>query len=140
MLEVSPTTNESAQMTKPEIKLGRIKQIALVQKDVARAVPFYKDGLGLTLLFEVAGMAFFDAGGVRLMLTKPSAPEFDHPNSILYFDVPDIHAAYAQCKARGVTFDEEPHAVGKTATHEVWICACRDPEKNVIELMEERKL
>lgn len=127
-------------MTKPGLKLGKIKQIALVQRDVARAVPFYRDGLGLTLQFEIAGMAFFDAGGVRLMLSKPSAEEFDHANSILYFDVNDIHAAYQDLQSRGVVFVDEPHLVGKTGTHEIWACACRDPENNVIELMEERAI
>ena len=45
-----------------DVKLEKIKQIALVQHDVAKAVPFYRDGLGLPLQFEIAGMAFFDAG------------------------------------------------------------------------------
>jgi methylmalonyl-CoA/ethylmalonyl-CoA epimerase len=123
-----------------DVRLGRIRQVALVQHDVARAVPFYRDGLGLPLQFEVAGMAFFDAAGVRLMLSKPSAPEFDHPNSILYFDVPDCAAAYASLTSRGVSFDDEPHLVGKTATHEIWIATCRDPERNIVAIMEQRAL
>jgi catechol-2,3-dioxygenase len=57
------------------LMLGKVQQIALVQHDVERATAFYRDALGLTLQFAMAGMAFFDAGGVRLMLTKPSAPE-----------------------------------------------------------------
>jgi methylmalonyl-CoA/ethylmalonyl-CoA epimerase len=118
-------------------KLGKIKQIALVMDDVAKAVPFYRDALGMTLQFEMAGMAFFDAGGVRLMMTKASSPELDHPNSILYFDVPDILAAAKDLDSRGVKFFEAPHAVGKTATHEVWIGAFKDPEGNIIEIMEE---
>jgi methylmalonyl-CoA/ethylmalonyl-CoA epimerase len=120
-------------------RLGRIRQIALVQHDVAAAIPFYRDALGLPLQFETNGLAFFDAGGVRLMLSPASHAEFDHPNSILYFAVADIPAAFAALKARGVPFDDEPHPVGKTATHEVWICSCRDPERNVIAIMEERK-
>ena len=123
-----------------DIRLGTIQQIALVQHDVARAVPFYRDGLGLPLQFEVAGMAFLDAGGVRLMLSNPSAAEFDHPNSILYFDVADVHAAHVSLSARGVPFDDEPHLVGKTATHEVWIAVCRDPERNLIAISEMRPL
>jgi predicted enzyme related to lactoylglutathione lyase len=122
-----------------DLKLSKIKQIALVMHDVEGAVPFYKDGLGLTLSFKIAGMAFFDAGGVRLMLTKPSAPEFDHKNSILYFEVAAIERAYESLKARGVPFISEPHIVGRTATHEIWICDCRDPEGNVLALTEERK-
>ena len=121
-------------------RLGKLQQIALVQHDVAKAVPFYRDGLGLPLQFETAGMAFFDAGGVRLMLSRPSHAEFDHANSILYFDVPDCRAAYEALKARGVPFDDEPHLVGKTATHEIWICVCRDPERNVIALAEQRPI
>jgi predicted enzyme related to lactoylglutathione lyase len=120
-----------------EIRLGKLQQIALVQHDVDRAVPFYRDGLGLPLQFAMSGMAFFDAGGVRLMLTPPSSAEVDHPNSILYFDVADCRAAYAALSARGVPFDDEPHLVGKTATHEIWMCFCRDPERNLIGIAEQ---
>ncbi len=123
-----------------DIRLGRIQQVALVQHDVERAVPFYRDGLGLPLQFAMAGMAFFDAGGVRLMLTKPSSPEFDHRNSIVYFEVEDCPAAFAALQARGVPFDDEPHLVGKTATHELWMAFCRDPEGNVIGISESRPL
>jgi catechol 2,3-dioxygenase-like lactoylglutathione lyase family enzyme len=123
-----------------DVRLGRIQQIGLVQHDVAKAVPFYRDGLGLPLQFEVAGMAFFDAGGVRLMLTRPSAPEFDHANSILYFEVPDCQAAYSALKSRGVPFDDEPHLVGKTATYELWMAFCRDPERNLIGISEQRPI
>jgi predicted enzyme related to lactoylglutathione lyase len=122
------------------IRLGKLQQIALVQHDVEQAVPFYRDGLGLPLQFAMAGMAFFDAGGVRLMLTKPSSAEVDHPNSILYFDVSDCRAAYTDLKARGVPFDDEPHLVGKTATHEIWMCFCRDPERNLIGIAEQKPI
>ena len=89
-------------------------------------------------LFEVSGMAFFDAGGVRLMLTAPSSAEFDHANSVLYFDVADVQATYESLSARGVKFDDEPHLVGRTGTHEVWMAFCRDPEKNPIAISEMR--
>lgn len=123
-----------------EIKLGKIQQIALVQHDVDAAVPFYRDGLGLPLQFAMAGMAFFDAGGVRLMLTKPSSADLDHPNSVLYFEVANCQAAYEALKARGVPFDDEPHLVGKTATYELWMAFCRDPERNLIAISETRPL
>lgn len=123
-----------------DLKLGKIQQIALVQHDVDAAVPFYRDGLGLPLQFAMAGMAFFDAGGVRLMLSKPSSPELDHPNSVLYFEVANCQAAYETLKARGVPFDGEPHLVGKTPTYELWMAFCRDPERNLIAISETRPL
>ena len=103
-------------------------------------MPFYRDGLGLPLQFAVSGMAFFDAGGVRLMLSKPSSPEFDHKNSILYFEVADCVAAHAAMVARGVEFFEPPHLVGTTATHELWMAFCRDPEGNTIGISEARAI
>lgn len=120
------------------VRLGKLQQVALVQHDVAKAVPFYRDGLGLPLLFETNGLAFFDAGGVRLMLSPPSSAELDHRNSILYFDVPDVERAHADLQARGVPFDDAPHLVGKTPTYEVWMTFCRDPEGNLIGVSEQR--
>ena len=48
--------------------LSRIGQIFINVHDLARAVTFYRDSLGMKFLFEVPRMAFFDCGGVRLML------------------------------------------------------------------------
>src|SRR6202023_4435885 len=88
------------------IGISRIGQIAINAHDVERAAAFYQDTLGLKLLFKAgAGLAFFDCGGVRLMLSRPEKPEFDHPGSILYFAVPDIQAVHAAMKEKGVRFE-----------------------------------
>lgn len=54
-------------------------QIAMNVKDINRAVAFYRDILGLPFLFQAGNLAFFDLGGVRLMLDIPENPRFDHP-------------------------------------------------------------
>src|SRR5919197_2174605 len=91
----------------------RIHQISLRATDTARAVAFYRDVLGLKLLFQAPPqLAFFDCGGVRLMLS-PAEPEFDHQGSVLYFAVEDIKAAHAALAAAGVTFRTAPHMVAK---------------------------
>src|ERR1700688_1469641 len=96
------------------IGISRIGQIAINAHDVERAATFYQDSLGLKLLFKAGpGLAFFDCGGVRLMLTNPEKPEFDHPSSILYFAVPDIQAAYAAMKKKAVNFEDEPHMIAR---------------------------
>ena len=118
--------------------ISRIGQIAINAHDVERAAAFYQDALGLKLLFKVPpGLAFFDCGGVRLMLETPEKPEFDHPGSILYFAVPDIAAAHRQMLASGVRFEDEPHMIAKMADHDLWMTFFRDSEQNLLALMSE---
>ena len=122
------------------IGISRIGQIAINAHDVERAAAFYQDTLGLKLLFRAGpGLAFFDCGGVRLMLTKPEKPEFDHPSSILYFAVPDIQAAYAAMKEKAVKFEDEPHMIARMPDHDLWMAFFRDSEGNLLGLMSEVK-
>ena len=119
------------------LSLGRIGQIAVNAHDLPRAVAFYRDTLGMRLLFEVPQMAFFDCAGVRLMLGLPSAPAFDHAASIIYYRVDDIQAAHRALVERGVTFTEPPHVAARLPDHELWLAFFRDTEKNVLALMSE---
>ena len=89
--------------------------------DVDAAVAFYRDRLGFTLLFQVSGLAFFDCGGVRLMLSKPEKADQDHPGSFLYFKVDDIHTTHRTLCERQVTFVDAPHLVTKMKDHELWM-------------------
>ena len=125
-------------MTKmdPTVPSG-IGQIAVNAHDLARAVAFYRDTLGLRLLFEVPKMAFFDGGGVRLMLGVPEEPQFDHPASIIYYRVADIEAAAARIAAKGATFLAPPHLVAKLPDHDLWMTFLNDSEGNVLALMSE---
>ncbi len=120
------------------IGISRIGQIAVNAHDVERAAAFYQDTLGLKSLFKAGpGLAFFDCGGVRLMLTRPEKPEFDHPGSIIYFAVPDIQAAHATMKEKGVRFEDEPHVVARMPDHDLWMVFFRDSEGNLMGLMSE---
>jgi methylmalonyl-CoA/ethylmalonyl-CoA epimerase len=120
------------------IGISRIGQIAINAHDVERSCTFYQDTLGLKLLFKAGpGLAFFDCGGVRLMLTRPEKPEFDHPGSVLYFSVSDIQAAHATMKDKGVRFEDEPHLIARMPDHELWMVFFRDTEGNLMALMSE---
>ena len=120
------------------VGITRLGQIAINAKDVERAAAFYEDKLGLKLLFKAPpGLAFFDCGGVRLMLDRAEKPEFDHPSSVLYFAVPDIQAAYGKMKESGVRFEDEPHLIAKMPTHDLWMTFFRDTEGNFLALMSE---
>jgi catechol 2,3-dioxygenase-like lactoylglutathione lyase family enzyme len=118
--------------------LGQIGQIAITVKDLPGSVAFYRDTLGLPFLFEAPpNLAFFDCAGVRLMLTLPEKPEFDHPSSIIYFKVTNIQDTAAVLRSRGVAFDSEPHIVAKMPNYDLWMAFLRDPENNLIGVMSE---
>ena len=125
-------------MTASGIGITRLGQIQIRTYDVERAAGFYENVLGLKLLFKAPpGLAFFDCGGVRLMLDRPEKQEFDHASSILYFAVPDIKAAHSRMKESGVRFEDEPHMIARMPDHELWMTFFRDTEENLLALMSE---
>jgi predicted enzyme related to lactoylglutathione lyase len=117
--------------------ISQIGQIAINAQDVERATVFYRDTLGLPHLFSAGGLSFFNCGGVRLMLSRPEKPEFDHPSSILYFKVADIRAAHASMQERDAHFEDEPHLIARLPGHDLWMCFFRDTENNLMGLMSE---
>src|SRR3954464_5397203 len=120
--------------------ITRLGQIQIRTHDVERAAAFYEKVLGLKLLFKAPpGLAFLECNGVRLMLDRPEKQEFDHASSILYFAVPDIQAAHADLKLKGVRFEDEPHMIARMPDHDLWMTFFRDSEDNVLALMSEVK-
>ena len=120
----------------PDFGLSTIEQIAVNAQDIDRAVAFYRDKLGMKLLFSVPpSLAFFDCDGIRLMLSLPPKPEFDHESSIIYFKVEDIQGAYATLTERGVQFEEAPIFVADMGTYDLWLASFRDSENNLLALM-----
>jgi len=117
--------------------LARVGQIAINAHDVDRATAFYRDVLGLPHLFRAGQLSFFQCGGVRLMLDKPEKPEFDHPSSILYFQVGDIQAACQRLRNAGVRFEDEPQVIARMPDHDLWMTFFRDSEGNLLALMSE---
>ena len=118
-----------------DLSQSRIGQISVTVHDLDRAVAFYKEKLGLKHLFSVPKMSFFDAGGIRLMLAIPERPEFDHPSSVLYFNVVDIQTVFASLSERGVRFEGPPHLIAKMDTYDLWMAFFRDSENNLLSLM-----
>lgn len=118
----------------------QIGQIAITVSDVERALGFYRDALGLEFLFSPAPtLAFLAAGPVRVMLTTPQGAGAVGANSILYFRVPDIDAAYASIVAHGATAERAPQMAAQLPDHALWTGFVRDPDGNLVGLMEERR-
>jgi methylmalonyl-CoA/ethylmalonyl-CoA epimerase len=115
--------------------LSNIGQIGITVRDSAKAVAFYRDVLGMELLFEMPGMGFFDCDGIRLMLSASETGETY--SSIVYFRVPDIQTAYETLREREVAFEGEPHLIARMPAHELWMAFFRDPDRNLLALMSE---
>jgi methylmalonyl-CoA/ethylmalonyl-CoA epimerase len=118
--------------------LRQIGQIAVPVADIDRAVGFYRDTLGMRFLFQAPpGLGFFDCSGVRLMLDAPAKAQGGSGSSVIYYEVPDLQAAFEALSARGVVFEAKPHLIAKLPDHELWMAFFRDPDDNLLALMSE---
>jgi predicted enzyme related to lactoylglutathione lyase len=122
-----------------QLGLSAIGQIFVRAQDLERAVRFYQDTLRMPFLFQVPNMAFFQCGATSVLLGRPERPEFDHPASIIYYQVPDIDAAHQALAARGVTFVSKPHLVHRATDHELWMAFFHDSEDNTLALMTRKR-
>lgn len=120
--------------------IAGIRQIALTVSNVTSATAFYRDVLGLTYLFSPGNdLAFLAAGDVRIMLTLGRDGDPTGHNSVLYFTVADVEAAYEAIVTRGATSERGPAMTARMEDHELWIAFVRDPDGNLVGLMEERR-
>lgn len=123
-------------MSNDALSIIGIGQIAINVRDLPRAIAFYRDVLGLPFLFEAPPkMAFFDCGGVRLLIGQLESTEQIQPSSILYFRVADIHAAAKALAERGAEIVSAPHLVAKLPDRELWLAFFKDGEGNTMALM-----
>ncbi len=121
-----------------ELSLSEIGQIAINVRDLDAAIAFYRDTLGMKFLFQAPpGMAFFDCGGIRLLLGVTEDAEGQKPASIIYYRVEDIDAAHRILSSRGVQFEREPEVAHKAEGYELWLAFLRDPDGNLLALMSE---
>jgi predicted enzyme related to lactoylglutathione lyase len=124
----------------PTHGLSDLLQIAVIVSDVATALPFYRDVLGLRFLFSPApNLAFLAAGRVRIMLSTPQGAGKAGHNSILYFKVTDIATTHAMIIQRGATNERAPALTARMPDHELWTAFVRDPDGNLVGLMEEKR-
>lgn len=117
-----------------------VAQIALAFADVGRAKSFYVDTLGLKHLFDAGpNLTFVAAGSVRLMLTRPQGAGVPGQNSVVYFRMRSLEHDFGEVISRGAVIEREPQLAAKLPDHELWIGFVRDPEGNLIGLIEERR-
>ncbi|WP_299976048.1 VOC family protein [uncultured Pseudoteredinibacter sp.] len=119
--------------------ISHIGQIAITVSNVKEALSFYRDQLGLEFLFAPSDqLAFLQCGASRLMLTEPQGAGEAGQNSILYYQVSDIEAKFQALKESGVHCEREPELAAAMPDHDLWLAFLRDPEGNLLALMEEK--
>lgn len=114
--------------------ISQIGQISRCVADIGAAEAWYRDVLGLDHLYTFGNLAFFDCGGVRLML---SAEEGGAPgSSIIYFRVADLEGAASELSRRGAEQISAPHLIHRHADGtEEWMAFFNDNEGRPIGLM-----
>jgi methylmalonyl-CoA/ethylmalonyl-CoA epimerase len=117
--------------------IQKIGQIGVSIKNVENAIEFYKEVLGLPLLFSTESMAFFECNGQRLLLSHPEKDEFANSSSVIYFQVEDIKRTFEELLEKGVSFIDQPHVVAKMGNTETWMTFFKDTEGNTHALMSE---
>lgn len=121
------------------LRVSGIGQIAITVESVEAALPFYRDILGLEFLFSPSPtLAFLRCGEVRLMLSTPQGAGAAGANSILYYQVEDIEQTFAEFVARGAQSERAPALAAQMADHALWLGFLRDPDGNLVGLMEEK--
>ena len=117
----------------------------LVVSDYARALAFYRDVLGATVVRELPGtLGFLNFRGSQILLSAPGSPTKDTPlvtfvsppdrNNVigeLTIRVPDCSAAYEVLRSRGAEFITPPVEWGDKIR-----AFFHDPDGHLLEISE----
>ena len=121
-----------------DLSNAKVAQLLIPVEDFESGVAFYRDVLGVPFLFAAPPqMAFFNCGGVRLLVGVLPQGQVAQRGSAIYFQVSDIAAVYASLKNKGVDFKAAPHIVHRTPSSELWLAEFIDPDGNQLALMSE---
>jgi len=114
----------------------------LLSRDLDATRAFYHDKLGLEIMREDPGdrIIFRSGGGTQLAVTLSTIGTSDSQTQMAW-RVPDIHAAVADLRSRGVRIEEyvEPDPVtvdGIADMGHSWAAWFIDPSKNVLAVVQ----
>ena len=120
--------------------ISSIGQIAITVSDVSKSLTFYRDILGLNFLFSPSpSLAFLQCGETRIMLSTPQGTGDVGKNSILYLKTTNIESFHADCVSNGAIEERKPQLTAKMPDHDLWIGFLKDPDGNLVGLMEEKR-
>jgi catechol 2,3-dioxygenase-like lactoylglutathione lyase family enzyme len=120
----------------PAPLLSGITQIALTGADPVALVGWYRDVLGLAVLFEAGGMTFFQSGATRLMIgPNHHSAKIGGEDVTLYFEPRDWSAAETELSERGIAFAHAAQVLQSAPGRELALRAFKDPEGHSLALL-----
>lgn len=121
---------------RPVLSHFGLQQLALTCTQLDRSIAFYRDKLGLPLLFVANDMAFFDLDGTRLMIAADrERPSIGRPTSVVYFNAPDFNASLDRLAASGAKLVGGVEAVQHTNAGDLKLQQFEDPDGNMLAIM-----
>lgn len=117
------------------------KPVAFIfTRDREKLKPFYRDVLGLTLLYEDPFGTTFDLGGAAIMRLTTIADHTPSAHTVLGWEVPDIKAAIMALKEKGVStiiypgFGQDDLGIWHAPDRKAKLAWFNDPEGNNLSL------
>jgi len=136
---VDSALHDKGSVMSGRIELGRVGQVSREVKQLEAAVEWFRDTLGLPLLGHYGNLATFDMGGVRLFISHHEDGN-TAGNSVIYFYVDDIDAAYEDLIGRGISFRGAPHMIARHPDGtEEWMAFFDDMDGQLLAIMSQAK-
>lgn len=136
LLAAVPAVSAGQTTATPVLAEARFEQVALTVADVDAARTFYRDRLGLRLMFEANNMLFFDVGGTRLMIARDADRQRPgRPAGILYFHVDDFAAALNRLQGTEAVLVGVVETVQTTGSGALKLQQFEDADGNMLAIM-----
>ena len=113
------------------VQLSRIAAVMLGVRDLAAAIAFYKDKLGLNLIMQEPALALLQCGNVMLGLSSRHINAAPLAEAVeVSFGVDNLRATHKALGEKGVAFLSEPRQVTPTD----WAVHFRDVDGHLLSL------
>ena len=114
------------------IKLSHIIAVMLGVREMAPALAFYTEKLGLKVIMQEPALALLQCGPVMLGLSRGHvnlAPHVAGATEVV-FGVESVRAAHKALSAQGIAFMSEP----RQATPTDWVAHFKDPDGHLLSI------
>jgi catechol 2,3-dioxygenase-like lactoylglutathione lyase family enzyme len=114
------------------IRLSRITAVMLGVREMAPALAFYTEKLGLKVIMQEPALALLQCGTVMLGLSRGHVNLAAHVAGAteVVFDVESVRATHKALSAQGIAFMSEP----RQATPTDWVAHFKDPDGHLLSI------